>query len=215
MCASPGAPPPLLRHEAGRRRAPGAPRRPPPARARAARGGAGVGVGRSVTGALVDGGQPALHVPQADEPQAGGGGGLAVVLVLEYPVDWGFAVQGRGGRRSAVFGGGRGVGGGAAAVGARRAARARGPRTDAPRGPTRRGARPARRARAPLSPPLPSLLGVTSLSVPNPALTKALTSVAARFWRAESTAGPWGWRPSARGGRGAGVGRGPGYPRAC
>lgn len=48
-----------------------------------------------------------------------------------------------------------------------------------------------------LSPPLPSLLGVTSLSVPKPALTKALTSVAARFWRALSTAGPWGWRPSA------------------
>lgn len=56
---------------------------------------------------------------------------------------------------------------------------------------------------SPLSPlPLLSLLGVTSLSVPKPALTKALTSVDARFWRALSTAGPCGWRPS--GGRGRG-----------
>ena len=45
-----------------------------------------------------------------------------------------------------------------------------------------------------------SLSGTTviSLSWPNPALTKALTKVEARFWRAESTAGPAGARPSVR-----------------
>ena len=37
-----------------------------------------------------------------------------------------------------------------------------------------------------------------SLSCPNPALTKALTNVDARFCRAESTAGPEGARPSTR-----------------
>ena len=37
------------------------------------------------------------------------------------------------------------------------------------------------------------------LTCPNPALTKALTKVLARFWRAESTAAaPAGARPSAR-----------------
>jgi len=38
---------------------------------------------------LVNGRQPPLHVPQADQAQAGGGCRLAVVLVLEDPVDWG------------------------------------------------------------------------------------------------------------------------------
>ena len=37
-----------------------------------------------------------------------------------------------------------------------------------------------------------------SLSVPNPALTNALTNVDARFCRAESTAGPVAARPSTR-----------------
>lgn len=39
---------------------------------------------------------------------------------------------------------------------------------------------------------------VTSLSWPYPALTKALTKVEARFWRALSRAAPCGCRPSAR-----------------
>eukprot|EP00955_Chlamydomonas_euryale_P023798 250757-Chlamydomonas_euryale.AAC.8 len=51
-------------------------------------------------------------------------------------------------------------------------------------------------------PPAPLLLAslstVTSLSAPKPALTKALTNVEARFWRAESTAAPAGARPSTR-----------------
>jgi hypothetical protein len=36
---------------------------------------------------LVDGREAALHVPQADQTQAGRGRGLAVVFVFEDPVD--------------------------------------------------------------------------------------------------------------------------------
>jgi hypothetical protein len=58
------------------------------------------------------------------------------------------------------------------------------------------GCRPA--CLSPVSDPAASDETVTSLSCPKPAFTNALTNVEARFWRAESSAGPCGWRPSAK-----------------